>query len=284
MPDRRVTVRTLREMKERGEKIVVVTAYDYPFARLAERAGVDAILVGDSVAMAVLGYETTLPVTVDELLHHVKAVTRAVRRALVIADMPFLSFQAGEDEAVRHAGRFLKEGGAQAVKLEGGAPVAGVVRRLSQAGIPVIGHIGLTPQAVHELGGFRLQGKEPESARRLLDDALVLQEAGASALVIELVPAELAERITRSLRIPTIGIGAGRHCDGQVQVMHDLLGLFDGFQPRHVKRYAELGQLAEQAFATYVREVRSGAFPTAEQSFSVPAAVEPLEPTDRPAN
>ncbi|MBI3910603.1 MAG: 3-methyl-2-oxobutanoate hydroxymethyltransferase [Armatimonadetes bacterium] len=277
MPEPRVTIRTLQEKKQRGEKIVMLTAYDYPFARLAEQAGVDALLVGDSLAMVVLGHETTLSVTVDEMLHHTRAVARATRRALLIADMPFLSYQVNEDEATRNAGRFLKEGGAHAIKIEGGAPVVGLTHRLSRAGIPVVGHIGMTPQSVHELGGYRVQGKDPAAAQRLLDDALALQDAGAGLLVLELIPAELAARITRALKIPTIGIGAGPHCDGQVQVLHDMLGLFDWFAPRHAKRYAQMGAEVERAIAAYVREVSAGEFPAGEHSFSAPALAETPE-------
>lgn len=264
------TILQFRNRKQAGEKIAVVTAYDHAGAVLAERAGVDAILVGDSVGMVVLGYPNTVPVTMDEILHHVKAVKRGVTQTLVIADMPFMSFQASEDDAMRNAGRLLKEGGADAVKLEGGERVATLVRRMVDAGIPVMGHLGLTPQSVNQLGGWRVQGRQPEQARRILEEAGLLQAAGAFSLVLELVPAELAREITASLAIPTIGIGAGPECDGQVQVFHDLLGLFDGWLPRHSKRYANLGEQIESALKEYVSEVRSGAFPTDENSVSVP--------------
>lgn len=271
MAERRpVTAPDLAEKKSRGERIVVVTAYDYPTALYADRAGVDVLLVGDTLGMVVLGYPTTLPVTMEEMLHHVRAVTRAQPKALVVGDMPFLSFQAGEDDAVRNAGRLLKEGGAGAVKLEGGERVAPLVARLTAAGIPVMGHLGLMPQSIHEHGGFRVQGRRPEEARRLHDDALALERAGAFSVVLELVPAEVAAGISPALRIPTIGIGAGPACDGQVQVLHDLLGLFDWFVPRHTRRYAEVGPLMQEAIERYAADVRRGDFPGEENSFSQP--------------
>jgi 3-methyl-2-oxobutanoate hydroxymethyltransferase len=271
MSDRKpVTAPDLIEKKARGERIVVVTAYDYPTALYADQAGVDAILVGDTLGMVVLGYPTTLPVTMEEMLHHVRAVGRAQPKALVIADMPFLSYQVSADEAVRNAGRLLKEGGAAAVKLEGGAAVAPVVARLVAAGIPVMGHLGMTPQSVHELGGFRVQARHPEAARQLLQDARELEAAGAFGIVLELVPAEVAQAVTEALRIPTIGIGAGARCDGEVQVFHDLLGLFEWFVPRHTKRYAEIGKTIRDALAQYAEEVRSGAFPAEENTFHQP--------------
>lgn len=271
MPDRKpVTIPELIARKSRGERIVMVTAYDYPTALYADQAGVDAILVGDTLAMVVLGYDTTLPVTMEEMLHHVRAVARARPKALVIADMPFLSYQVSPEEALRNAGRMLKEGGAAAVKLEGGERTAPVVARLVQAGIPVLGHVGLTPQSVHELGGFRVQAREPASARQLLQDALALEAAGAFGVVLELVPAEVARVVTRRLRIPTIGIGAGPDCDGEVQVLHDLLGLFEWFVPRHTKRYAELGRAIREAVQRYAEEVRARAFPAEENTFHQP--------------
>lgn len=266
IPRAPITVPDFQRFKERCERIVVVTAYDYPTALLADQAGVDAILVGDTLAMVVLGYETTLPVTMEEMLHHVRAVTRARPRALVIADLPFLAYQTSEEEALRNAGRMLKEGGAAAVKLEGGAAMVPTVRRLVAAGIPVMGHLGMTPQSVRCTGGFRAQARQPEAARRLLEDARALEEAGAFAVVLELIPAEVAREVTRALSIPTIGIGAGPDCDGQVQVLHDLLGLWEAFQPRHARRYAHLAHTIREAIATYAVEVRTGGFPTEAQT------------------
>ncbi len=264
-----VTISEIKAMKRRGEPIVMLTAYDYPSARLVEEAGVPVILVGDSLGMVVLGYDTTLPVTMDEMLHHVKAVVRGTQRALVVADMPFMSFQTGPEDALRNAGRFLQEGGAQAVKLEGGTTVAATVRRLVDAGIPVMGHIGLTPQSLHQLGGYKVQGKTPHAAVRLMNDAVALEQAGAFAVVLETIPAPLARLITQRLRVPTIGIGAGPHCDGQVQVYHDLLGLFEGFVPKHARQYARLGEAVRDAVAAYAGDVREGRFPTEEHSFAM---------------
>ena len=256
--------------KQRGEKLVLLTAYDYPTAFYVDAAGVDGILVGDTLGMVVLGQETTLPVTMEQMLDRTAAVARAAKRALVIADMPFLSYQVNADEAERNAGRFLKEASAHAVKLEGGHRVAALVHRLTEAGIPVMGHLGMTPQSVHQFGGFRLQGRGRAEAEQMLADAVELQAAGAFSLVLELVPAELAAAITRAIRIPTIGIGAGPACDGEVQVFHDILGLFEWLKPRHTKRYAELGPLIQRAVAQYAAEVRAGEFPTDENSFHVP--------------
>jgi len=260
--------------KQRGEKLVLITAYDYPTAFYVDAAGVDAILVGDTLGMVVLGHETTLPVTMEQMLDRTAAVARAAKGALVIADMPFLSYQVNDDEAVRNAGRFLKEAGARAVKLEGGHRIAPLVRRLTEIGIPVMGHLGMTPQSVHQFGGFRLQGRERAESEQILADALELEAAGAFALVLELVPAELAATITNSLRIPTIGIGAGPACDGEIQVFHDMLGLFEWLKPRHAKRYAEVGKLIQRAVAQYVAEVRAGDFPTDENCFHVPELAE----------
>jgi len=253
----------------------MVTAYDYPTARYADQAGVDAILVGDSLGMAVLGYSTTVPVTMEDILHHVRAVTRAQPKALVIADLPFLSYQAGDDEAVRNAGRLLKEGGATAVKLEGGGRMAPLVRRLSDVGIPVMGHLGLTPQAIHRLGGWKVQAREADQARELLSDARALEDAGAFGIVLELTPAEVARAVTEALQIPTIGIGAGPHCDGQVQVFHDLVGLLDWFVAKHTKQYANLAGVIRDALAAYAEEVRSGAFPADENTFHQPDLEDP---------
>jgi 3-methyl-2-oxobutanoate hydroxymethyltransferase len=263
-PPRAVTVATFAAKKASHEPIVMVTAYDASQARLAEAAGVDAILVGDSVGMTVLGFDSTLPVTMDDMLRHTAAARRGIARALLVADMPFLSFQVSPEEAVRNAGRLLAEGGAHAVKLEGGVSVAPTVLRLTEAGIPVMGHVGLTPQSVHKLGGYKVQAKEAEAARRLIDDCRALQSAGAFAIVLECIPAELAELVSEQLEIATIGIGAGAGCDGQVQVFHDLLGLGGAFTPRHAKRYAEIGDAIEEAIGRYAAEVRSGAFPTGD--------------------
>jgi 3-methyl-2-oxobutanoate hydroxymethyltransferase len=254
-------------MKARGERIVSVTAYDYPTARLVDQAGADLILVGDSLGMVVLGHESPVPVTLEDILHHLKAVVRAQPKALVVADLPFLTYQVSEEQALVNAGRLVQEGGAGAVKLEGGAPVVPTVRRITETGIPVIAHLGLTPQSIHALGGWRVQAKTPDSARRLLEDARALEEAGACALVLESVPSEVAEAVTAALRIPTIGIGAGPKCDGQVQVFHDLVGLFEWFVPRHTRRYADLGAAIRDAVTRYAEDVRGGAFPAEENTF-----------------
>ncbi len=256
-------------MKRHGEKIVMLTAYDYPTARLVEEAGVPVILVGDTLGMVVLGYDTTLPVTMEDMLHHVKAVCRGTEKTLVVADMPFMSYQAGPEEALRNAGRFLQEGGAQAVKLEGGVVVAESVRKIVDAGIPVMGHIGLTPQSVHQFGGWKVQGKKPQGAVRVMNDALALEQAGAFSVVLELVPTALSSLISKRLRVPTIGIGAGAGCDGQVQVFHDLLGLYGDFVPKHTRQYAKIGDAIKTAIAEYADDVREGRFPTEEQSFSM---------------
>lgn len=267
--DRRVSITRLKAMKKRGERFAMLTAYDYPSARLVEEAGVPIILVGDTLGMVVLGYDTTIPVTMDEMLHHVKAVVRGTRKAHVVADMPFMSFQAGPQDALRNAGRMLKEGGAQSVKLEGGRRLADTISLLVSSGIPVMGHIGLTPQSVNQLGGYKIQGKTPAAAVKLINDAVALEQAGAYAIVLETIPAQLGEMITQKVSIPTIGIGAGPHCDGQVQVFHDLLGLFDEFVPKHAKRYAQLGEIIKGAVSQYVAEVKEGAFPTERESFLV---------------
>jgi len=271
MRQERVTVTAVRAMKARGERVVMLTAYDTPTARLLDAAGVDVILVGDSLAMVALGYETTLPVTLEEMLHHTRAVARGAARALVVGDLPFLSYQVSREEALRSAGRMLKEGNAQAVKLEGGLEVAGTVAALLEAGIPVMGHIGLTPQAVHRMGGYKVQGRTAEAAARLLKDAVALERAGAFSLVLEGLPWQVAGAVTEAVGIPTIGIGAGPRCDGQVLVTNDLLGLFDEFTPKFVKRYANLRETLLQAFGQFREEVRAGAFPGPEHSFSLEA-------------
>jgi 3-methyl-2-oxobutanoate hydroxymethyltransferase len=265
--DNRISITDLKAKKKRGEPIVMMTCYDYPSARLLEKAGVDILFIGDTLGMVVLGYDSTIPVTIEEMLHHTKAVVRGSNSAHVLADMPFMSYQASREDALRNAGRLLKEGGAQSVKLEGGVQVADTVRFIVDAGIPVMGHIGLTPQSINQLGGYRVQGKTPAAAVRLIDDAEALERAGAYAVVLECVPAPLARTITERLTIPTIGIGAGPDCDGQVQVFHDLLGLFDGFVPKHAKRYAELGPQITEAVHAYAKEVRERRFPTKKESF-----------------
>jgi 3-methyl-2-oxobutanoate hydroxymethyltransferase len=269
MAAKKMTILGLQEKKGRQEPIVMITAYDYPTALAADRAGIDTVLVGDSLAMVVLGHESTVPVTMDEMLHHCRAVSRGARNAYLIGDMPFLSYQADRSEAIHNAGRFIKEAGMDAVKLEGGREVAAAVRGISDAGIAVVGHIGLTPQSVAKLGGFRVQGRTAAAARRLYEDAQALEEAGAVMLVLEMVPDRLAEHISGHLRIPTIGIGAGPGCDGQVLVLHDMLGLFDRFTPRFVKKYANLSAEIEQALAAYRDDVTGRRFPDAEHSFTM---------------
>jgi 3-methyl-2-oxobutanoate hydroxymethyltransferase len=263
---KKVTTLAFRQTKERGETITMLTAYDYPTALAMDQAGIDAILVGDSLAMVVLGYETTLPVTMDEMLHHCRAVARGNKSALLIGDMPFMSYQISVEEATRNAGRFLQQGGMDAVKLEGGRERAETVRSITAAGIPVMGHLGLTPQSVNQLGGFRAQGKTARAAKRLLEDALILEEAGCFSIVLESVPGQLAELISRKLSVPTIGIGAGVGCDGQVLVTHDLLGLFDRFTPKFVKKYADFHHEMQKAFADYIEDVETKRFPAQEHT------------------
>ena len=265
--DKRVSITDLKGMKERGEKIVMFTAYDYTGAHLVELAGVPVILVGDTLGMVMLGYDTTIPVTMEEMLHHVKAVVRGTTKTHIVADMPFGSYQASPQEALHNAARMLKEGGAQSVKLEGGARVAETVRLLVESGIPVMGHLGLTPQSVHQFGGYKVQGKTPAADVRILNDAVALQEAGAYAIVLECVPVHVAKAISEKIEIPTIGIGAGKYCDGQVQVFHDLLGLYTEFRPKHAKRYAHLGETIVKAVRSYGDDVRAGRFPTEKESF-----------------
>ena len=269
----RVTIGDIREMKRRGEKISMLTAYDYSTAKLVDEAGIPMILVGDSLGMVVLGYESTIPVTMEDMLHHTKAVVRGVGNALVVGDMPFMTYQVEDGQALRNAARFLQEAGAQAVKLEGGQSVAGTIRRIVASGIPVMGHIGLTPQSVNQLGGFRVQGRDLDTASQLLEDAQAVEEAGAFAIVLECVPAPLAKLITERLSIPTIGIGAGPDCDGQVQVITDLLGLFAEFVPKHARQYAKLAGPIREAVASYIAEVKAGAFPTSEHSFRMRKSV-----------
>ncbi len=256
-----VRVPDLAQMKARGERIVMLTAYDATMTRLFDRAGIDLLLVGDSLGNVILGLDTTIPVTLDEIIHHTRAVTRAASRALVVADMPFLTYQISAEQAMRNAARLFQEGGAAAVKLEGGRAVADTVGRITSAGLPVMGHVGLTPQHVHRLGGMRRQARNEQAAQELILDALALEDAGAFAVVLEAIPDTVAEAVTSRLKIPTIGIGAGPHCDGQVLVSYDVLGLFDGFVPPFVKQYAQLGQLILNAVKNYADDVREGAFP-----------------------
>lgn len=264
----KITVQTVVDMKRRGERIAMLTAYDFATAVLEDRAGVDVMLVGDSVGMAVLGYENTIPVTVDEIVHHLRAVARAKPRALLVGDLPFMSYQAGVADAIRSAGRLVKEGGAEAVKLEGGKRMEAVIRAIVDAAIPVMGHVGLTPQSLHQLGGYRVQGKEPRDADRLVEEAKLLESYGCFAVVVEGTPWQVAKRITETIAIPTIGIGAGPHCDGQVLVVNDLLGMNDEFAPRFVKRYAEVGKQMAGAFEAYIKEVKEGRFPDLDHSYS----------------
>ncbi|HEX8128456.1 MAG TPA: 3-methyl-2-oxobutanoate hydroxymethyltransferase [Pyrinomonadaceae bacterium] len=267
----KVTVPSLRASKERGERLVCLTAYDYPTARIVDEAGTDIILVGDSVGNVVLGYDTTVPVTLDEMVRHTRAVRRGVERALLVADMPYGSYHTGANDAVRAALRLVKEGGAEAVKLEGGRARVEIVRRLVAEEIPVMGHIGLTPQSVNKLGGFRLQGKTAEAARALVEDARALEAAGAFALVLEVVPREIAKVVTASVSIPTIGIGAGEHCDAQVLVIHDLLGLsFSPTRPRFVRQYADLRAQMTEAISRFAEDVRAGAYPAENESYPLP--------------
>jgi len=263
---KKVTTLTFRQKKEKGEPISMLTAYDYPTAMAMDKAGVDAILVGDSLAMVVLGYENTLPVTMDEMLHHCRAVSRGAKTALLVGDMPFMSYQVSVEEALRNAGRFLQQGGMDAIKLEGGRERVDAIRAIVGAGIPVMGHLGLTPQSVNQLGGFRAQGKTASAAHHLLEDAHMLEEAGCFSIVLESVPARLAEYISQQISIPTIGIGAGLGCDGQVLVTHDLLGLFDRFTPKFVKKYADLHTEMQHAFATYIDDVERKTFPAPEHT------------------
>lgn len=266
----RISIHKLKEWKAQDHRFAMITAYDYPSARLVEQAGIPVILVGDSLGSVVLGYDSTVPVTMEDIVYHTRAVVRATEKAIVVADMPFMSYQADPNDAMRNAGRLLKEGGATAVKLEGGSHVAPLVRRMVEAGIPVMGHLGLTPQSVNQFGGHKVQGKTPAAAAKLLNDARALEEAGAFAVVLETIPAPLARMVTERISIPTIGIGAGPHCDAQVQVFHDLLGIYDDQRTlRHAKRYAVLGETIREAVRAYIGEVESAAFPTAEHSFEM---------------
>jgi len=262
----RITINQIKDMKQKGEKITMLTAYDYATAKIVDEVGIPLILVGDSLGMVVLGYESTIPVTMEEMIHHTKAVVRGTKQAMVIGDMPFMTYHISVDDALKNAARFIQEGGAQAIKLEGGVTVADKVSRIVECGIPVMGHIGLTPQSIHQFGGFKVQGKSPEAAKKLLNDAQALEEAGAFAIVLETVPAQLATLITQKIGIPTIGIGAGIGCDGQVQVINDTLGSFTEFVPKHAKQYAKLVDIIRAAVTEYDNEVKAGSFPTDKQS------------------
>ncbi len=265
----RVTINQIKEMKQKGEKIAMLTAYDYTTAKIIDGVGIPLILVGDSLGMVVLGYETTIPVTTEEMLHHTKAVVRGAKQAMIVGDMPFMTYHISVSQALENAARFIQEGGAQAIKLEGGVTVAEKVQRIVECGIPVMGHIGLTPQSIHQFGGFKVQGRTPEAAASLLKDAKALEEAGAFSIVLETVPAPLAKLITDSISIPTIGIGAGIGCDGQVQIINDILGSFTDFVPKHTKQYARLADIMSSAITEYYNEVKAGSFPTDEQSFAM---------------
>jgi len=269
----RIAITQIREMKQKGDRIAMLTAYDYSTAKIIDEAGIPLILVGDSLGMVVLGYESTIPVTMEEMLHHTKAVVRGTKQALVVGDMPFMTYHTSIMDALRNAGRFIQEGGAQAVKLEGGEEMADIVKRIVSCGIPVMGHIGLTPQSINQLGGFKAVGKTPETAIRLLNDARALDEAGVFAIVLEAVPEPLSKLITKKVRVPTIGIGAGKHCDGQVQVISDLLGLFTDFVPRHAKQYAKLFENIKLATTSDINEVQAGTFPTSKQSYTMDKSI-----------
>lgn len=263
----RKTILDIKKMKVSGEKITVLTAYDFPMASILDECGVDIILVGDSLGMVVLGYDTTLPVTMEDMLHHTKAVSRAAQNSLIVADLPFLSYQVSSEQALANAGRFLQEAGAQAVKMEGGRETAETVRKITAAGIPVMAHVGLTPQSIHQIGGFKVQGKKEDAAHRIIEDAKILEEAGAFSIVLELIPEKLAEEITKSINIPTIGIGGGVNCDGQVLVVNDMLGMYDKFTPKHVKKFANLNPEIKKAVTSYITEVKNCTFPDSEHSF-----------------
>lgn len=265
-PDK-VTVPEIKRMKEKGEKITSLTAYDYSFARILDAAGIDILLVGDSLGSVIQGQESTLPVTLDDVIYHTRAVVRGRKRALVVADMPFLSFQISVEEAKRNAGRLLQQGGAEAVKLEGGVEMLETVEAIVEIGIPVMGHVGLTPQSLHRFGGYKVQGKDRDQREKIIQDALAVEEGGAFSIVLEGIPMDLAQEITRRLSIPTIGIGAGQHCDGQVLVVHDMLGLFDMYAPKFVKQYADLKGVMAEAVKNFITEVKEGRFPDEEHSF-----------------
>lgn len=265
----RISVTDIKGMKQKGEKVTMLTAYDYSTAQIVDKVGIPLILVGDSLGMVVLGYDSPIPVTMEMMLHHTRAVVRGTSRALIVGDMPFMTYHISTEDALRNATRFIQEAGAQAIKLEGGVTVADKVKRMVECGIPVMGHIGLTPQSINQFGGFKVQGKTPQAAIKLLEDARALEAAGAFAIVLETVPAPLATLITQKVSVPTIGIGAGAGCDGQVQVINDILGSFADFVPKHAKQYAKLTDIIQQAVSEYYHEVKAGTFPTDKQSFSM---------------
>jgi len=273
---KKLTIQDIISMKKNGERISMLTAYDASFAGLIDAAGIDMVLVGDSLGMVLLGYNSTIPVTMEEMLHHCRAAGRGVKRAVLVGDMPFMSYQVSQNEAISNAGRFLKEAGCDAVKLEGGTEICDTVKAIVKAGIPLMGHIGLTPQTASQLGGYRVQGRDADSARRLLQSARDLEAADVFAIVLECIPAQLSEAITRMVSIPTIGIGAGNHCDGQVLVTHDMVGMFEKFNPSFVKQFAKLAPQIKDAVADYNKEVKNGSFPAEEHSFNMQLDVQSL--------
>ncbi|HID95480.1 MAG TPA: 3-methyl-2-oxobutanoate hydroxymethyltransferase [Candidatus Latescibacteria bacterium] len=264
---KKITTTELIAMKARGEKIAALTAYEYIFASILDEIGIDLILVGDSLGTVFAGYQTTVEVTLEQMLYHTKVVSRSVKNALVVGDMPFMSFQVTPEEALRNAGRFLQEAGAEAVKLEGGEEIAATIKRIVDAGIPVMGHLGLTPQSIHKFGGYDVRAREEKEAEKLVKDAKILEDSGVFSIVLEKIPHQLARKVSQSLTIPTVGIGAGPYCDGQILVTHDMLGLFERFRPKFVRRYAELARIAKEACSSYVKDVKAGAFPSREESF-----------------
>ena len=267
---KKVTIPQLLEMKRSGQKISMITAYDYPTGVIVDQAGIDIVLVGDSLGMTMLGYDTTVPVTMDEMVHHAKAVTRGCKNPFVLGDMPFMAYQASKEEAIRNAGRFMKEANCDGIKLEGGIYIADTVRAIVRAGVPTMGHLGLTPQTISALGGFKVQGKDVEAAQRLVEDVTALEEAGVFAVLLEAVPAKVARLIAERASVPIISIGAGAGCDGQVLIFHDMFGLFPKFMPKFAKRYAEVGEIMRNGVRQYIEEVRSGTFPEAKHSFTIP--------------
>lgn len=267
MENNKVTILDIQRMKSQKKKITAITAYDYPFAKLLDESGVDIILVGDSLGMTVLGYENTLPVTIEDMIYHTKAVKRGIKKALLMADMPFMSYQVSIDEALWNAGRLVKEGGAEAVKIEGGIVMQDIVAALTEIGIPVMGHVGLTPQSIHKFGGYKVQGRKPSQAREIVEDAKALEDAGAFSVLLEGIPLELAKEITNTLKIPTIGIGAGAFCDGQIMVIHDIIGLSGEFKPKFVKQYVDISEIIKNAVREYIKDVSDGSFPTEDHSY-----------------
>ena len=269
----RITINQIKNMKQKGEKIVMLTAYDYSTAKVVDEAGIPIILVGDSLGMVMLGYESTIPVTIEDMLHHTKAVIRGTKKALIVGDMPFMTYHTSIDEALRNAARFIQEAGAQAIKLEGGVTVAEKVRRIVECGIPVMGHLGLTPQSILQFGGYKIQGRTPETAVKMLKDAQALEEAGVFGIILETVPTPLATLITQKISVPTIGIGAGIGCDGQIQIINDILGSYTDFVPKHTKQYTKLADIMSSAITEYYNEVKAGTFPTDKQSFSMDESI-----------